>query len=470
MQTSSIRHILIAFFLSLSLWGFSNIQDSTRTIIKENLKQGVISYQKNQLGDALEYFDNAYNMVSDDYTDPLTLNVIKNYTAILGLTKRNGRINEVANSVLPKLPYDSCSAKISSLVIGTLVNFHGAATFQNDQNLSERILKYTSIAFHYCNHDSINLAQINLNAAKLALRNNDNKKAEELLKVSKKYENAFTEGSEYDGTLYSALGHLERNKGNYQKAQELLIISSKKFLLCFDPKRAVDPLDWAFENLSPYLDSASNYQNTARMIFLRDSLNFTSSLDQIKLLNAIAKNQKVNEELRKKETIIYQVSLAWALFVILLVGTFIFFYQTRMKRTIYDLNSTVVAYQEKTSTQELTASIDIESTIVDVREQLTQKPPENHFHLEEIIRKSLPEIFSSGSIIEKLKEGEKAVFYMILIKARAKEAALILNTSENSFRVRKSKLINNTLNDLSKAQIGNPVIVTLLNGKVAMRD
>lgn len=450
-------HILLALVFSPS--AVNAVEDPRDSLVRSYMRQGVEAYNSYDLQSAIEAFNMAYTTCEEDYNDPLYINTLKNYAGLLAITKRKGVFKKLVADNITRLPYQDCSPNMSNLVLGTLVNFHTGASYQEDIATASLVLKYTDIAFENCNHDSINLAQIYVNAAQLEINKGTCKRAKDYLEFSRQYLEQLGSLDNYAATLALTEAQYHTCSGKYELALKKVKNSSQLFLGSQQPNRSVEPLDWAIENLSPILDTNDLRYLIHRTLFLKDSLEINSNIDQTQLLDIIARVHEANASLHRKELVIYQMTIAFAFFFILFSVLFFIFFKRKNSYTLKNLDNTVKAYQENINARN---SLTISNDFKDLLKNLLEDKAIGSAELERRILKDFGYLFENSTLYQNLSSGDRCVLYTLLLGASNAESANMLMTTVNSYRVRKSKFLKIKLQNCPATNIGQPLLRELL--------
>lgn len=444
-MTKRILKALAVFTLlcSINVRGQGMLDSMQQKVISEYLKEGALAYQKEDLTTALEYFQAAFEATPPPYNSTLKLNVVKNYLALLGLGKNPELFEDISEIVLGELQFYQCDVQTNSIAVGALVNIIGGASYMEETALAERSYNKLVFLVKHCDLDSIDLAQGALNMASMYLKISRFVEAEKYLSVGQKYR-----GSHYN--IYDAeLSFLEARmlfrERKFGKSKSKLIESSDLFFEAGSVERALNPLNFGIRKLTPFLDSVAIAELVRKNFLLSEKLGYSDNSAQLKLVESLVKINTLERELalsvKKKSSTFTIVSLVSILITFALS---ILLFQ-RQSNTIKSLSSSLKRYRNNSLNGD-----DVQSLLEDCLSFGRQLSNGVHGKLEELNGDKVETLFAqffpylyNGILVSHAAwtTGERQLFITLVLDLSANNAATALQTTLNSYRVRKSKLI-----------------------------
>ena len=369
---------------------------------------------------------------------------MKNYIALLSLGKDYGTFRVVTKRVLEQSSaYVECEGRSNSLFLGLLVNISGGASYLEDGALimesydliAERVVK--------CSLDSINLAQAAMNVSSYYLKKGDVTKAKEYLAVGQKYRGSHY--PMYDAELSFTEGRFAFAQRRFKESKSKLITASDEFLESGVYHRALNPINWGIRRLGPFLDSADLHDLVMTNMRISDSLGISDNSAELRLVESLVRMNALKDELElsehKKTTLVTLVS---SLFVIVATLLSILVYR-RQTASIKALGTSVVRYRKKATIREK-----VSTSLQDVK-RLGDRIQEgamgevNAYNGRQLLDE-LEQVYPS--FMDALKKetagwskGDREVLVAVLMGFSATSGSKVLNTTPNSYRVRKSKML-----------------------------
>lgn len=435
--------ILVLAVLCIPKHHLASDMDSLRVLrIEKAMISGMHAYNSENISEALEYFTEAYRLTPTPYNTDLKLNVVKNYLALLGLGEDYKSFQVISKSVLRETRgYVDCNAESNALFLGLLTNIGAGASYNEDTGLAMVTYDMLVDRISSCGLDSINLAQSALNLSRLLIETGDATRAKEYLRVGQRYRGSHY--PEYDAELSfiearSAFADLQ-----FERAKMSLLRSSNEFMYLGNYPRALTPINWGIQRLGPFLDSADFYELVLINIQISDSLGVTDESAELRLVKSLVRTTAVQNELmlseHKKTTLVTVVSL---LFVIVgaLLSLILF---KRQSNSIKALKISLIRRkkQEERLRGQVISIRELEQFGLDLLKGDLEAL--NGKELMSSLQRKFPDFTALlMTYTAEWTTGDREILIATILGYSPKTGADVLKTTPNSFRARKSKMLN----------------------------
>lgn len=423
--------------------GQSSPKDSLTKSIETYFINAEIAERNTDLTSALDYSASAFSLISKPYDSKLKLQVIEQYISILAKSPDQNLFTQLCTDVLFDLNKYSCDSSLNSDLLTVAQSINHAATQRQDRYLSDRSFDFIVNRINKCKLDSSLIASTAIRCARMHLELDNASDAYKYLNIAQNSRASLS--THFNGDLMFLEAQIFHKRKAFESSLERALSASETFQRLEAYNKALEPLEFAFHNLTPFLDST----NISRIVAME--LGIISKLEKFNntTQKRITSNYLTINILKKKHALISKRELNQVVITAIassLLTATLLFWLFRSIPKIYSGSSSTLNKTKKTASSHSTN----EEIFQDCKSFGYELVKNKYGEIKEISPEKLNELFFQKfpEIYDKLlvkqadwTSGERLIFITLLIGLSPMFGAQVLNTTTNSYRVRKSKLL-----------------------------